>query len=180
MPDPISALSQLQGSMSRVQGMLNNTGGQSNSDPQAMLNNLQSALGTSLPPGLGANVQDTLNNLQGGLARQAVAATTESQAQGNRTLTEDDTLSINSNGFQALTGGNVAPAFGEVVSGFLNNVNTAQLNSDTVAEAFAVGDEVDVHKVMLALTDASNAMSMTLQVRSHVLKAYQDLMSIPL
>ena len=67
-----------------------------------------------------------------------------------------------------------------VVSGFLNHVNTAQQKSDGLAEALAVGDDVNIHEVMLALNDASNAMSMTLQVRSHVLKAYQDLMQIPL
>lgn len=99
---------------------------------------------------------------------------------GNRTLTENDTLHIENNGFQALKGGAVAPAFGEVVSGFLNHVNTAQQKSDGLAEALAVGDDVNIHEVMLALNDASNAMSMTLQVRSHVLKAYQDLMQIPL
>lgn len=178
MPDPISSLSQLQGTMSRVQGALANAG-QSN-DPQAGLNNLQGALGNSLPNGLGNNLENTFNNLQSGLTKQAVSAVAEDPLKGNRTLTENDTLHLEGAGFQALTGGAVAPAFGEVMGGFLNNVNAAQQKSDALSEALAVGDEVDIHQTMLALTDATNAMSMTLQVRSHVLKAYQDLMSIPL
>lgn len=180
MPDPISSLSPMQGALGRVQGALSQTqGGQQSNDPQATLNTLQGALGTSLPGGMGAQIQEALATVQDGLKKNTPAVTLDTD-RGNRTLTEGDSLRLESNGFQALTGGAVAPAFGEVVSGFLKQVNNAQQNSDALAEALAVGDEVDVHKVMLALNDASNAMSMTLQVRSHVLKAYQDLMQIPL
>ena len=47
-------------------------------------------------------------------------------------------------------------------------------------ESLALGEPIDVHQVMLALNEANNAMALTLQVRSHALKAYQDLMQISL
>ena len=39
--------------------------------------------------------------------------------------------------------------------------------------------EVDVHQVMLALNEASNALQLTLQVRGKILDAYQEFMRMP-
>ena len=74
----------------------------------------------------------------------------------------------------------MAPAFGEVLNGFLRQVDGAQHQADAMVEALAVGEPVDVHQVMLALNEASDAMQLTLQVRGKVLEAYQDLMRMPI
>jgi flagellar hook-basal body complex protein FliE len=47
-------------------------------------------------------------------------------------------------------------------------------------ESLALGEPVDVHQVMLALNEASNAVHLTLQIRGKVLEAYQELMRLPL
>lgn len=75
--------------------------------------------------------------------------------------------------------GAVGPDFGEVLGSFLGKVNAAQQNADQMVEALALGEPVDVHQVMIALGEASNALQMTLQVRNKVLEAYQELMRTP-
>jgi flagellar hook-basal body complex protein FliE len=67
-------------------------------------------------------------------------------------------------------------SFGEVVSDFLKHANQAQQKGDEMVEALALGEPVDIHQVMLALNEASNALHLTLQVRSKILEAYQDIM----
>jgi len=74
----------------------------------------------------------------------------------------------------------VGPAFGEVLSGVFDQVNGAQMRADSMVEALALGEPVEIHQVMLALNEASNAMSMTMQVRNKALEAYQELMRMPL
>jgi flagellar hook-basal body complex protein FliE len=76
--------------------------------------------------------------------------------------------------------GSVIPAFGEVLSGFLQQVDAAQHRSDAMVESLALGEPVDVHQVMLALGEASNALHLTLQVRGKALEAYQELMRLPI
>jgi flagellar hook-basal body complex protein FliE len=74
------------------------------------------------------------------------------------------------------SGDGVKPSFGDVVSGFIQHANDIQQKGDAMAEALALGEPVDIHQVMLALNEASNALHLTMQVRSKILEAYQDLM----
>lgn len=77
-------------------------------------------------------------------------------------------------------GGNVGPAFGEVMGQFLGQVNDAQGKADAMVQSLALGEPVDVHQVMMALNDASNAMQLTLQIRNKALEAYQEMMRLPM
>jgi flagellar hook-basal body complex protein FliE len=72
------------------------------------------------------------------------------------------------------------PEFGEILTGFLRRVDGAQHRADEMVEALALGEPVDVHQVMLALTEASHAVHLALQVRGKVVEAYQELMRMPL
>lgn len=194
MPDPINSFSQLQKSftqLQRAQGALSNGDSQAAlSSLQGMLNPTQGSSGTPSLQSLSENpalqgllndpkIQDALGALQKGSAAPVMAARA-AEAAGNRTLTEDSALASTELGLAPLSGGSVAPAFGEVIQGFIKHVNSSQQESEKLVESLALGEEVDVHQVMLALNEASNAMALTLQVRSHALKAYQDLMQIPL
>jgi flagellar hook-basal body complex protein FliE len=76
--------------------------------------------------------------------------------------------------------GAVIPAFEQVLSGFLNQVDAVQHRSDALVETLALGEPVDVHQVMIALGEASNALQLTLQVRGKLLEAYQELMRLQL
>ena len=100
----------------------------------------------------------------------------------HKILSEDSSLTVGavdaSGAFSGPT--SAAPAFGDALQNYLGKVNAAQLKGDEVTESLALGEPIDVHKVMLTLGEASSAMALTLQVRSHVLRAYQDLMQLPL
>jgi flagellar hook-basal body complex protein FliE len=74
----------------------------------------------------------------------------------------------------------VAPAFEDVLKGFLSKVDGSQHRADAMVESLALGEPVDVHPVMLALGEASNALQLTLQVRGKLLEAYQELMRLQL
>lgn len=74
----------------------------------------------------------------------------------------------------------VAPVFGDVLNSFLRQVDESQHRADSMVESLALGEPVDVHQVMLSLNEASNALHLTLQVRSKFLEAYQELMRLPL
>jgi flagellar hook-basal body complex protein FliE len=83
-------------------------------------------------------------------------------------------------GPNALAGvGRVPASFSKILDGFLQQVNTAQHQADDMVESLALGEPVDVHQVMLALNEASNAMQLTLQVRGKILDAYQEFMRMP-
>jgi flagellar hook-basal body complex protein FliE len=77
-------------------------------------------------------------------------------------------------------GGSVAPAFGQILNGFLQQVDASQHRADSMVESLALGEPVDVHQVMMSLNEASNAMHLTLQVRSKLLDAYQEVMRMPI
>jgi flagellar hook-basal body complex protein FliE len=79
---------------------------------------------------------------------------------------------------EAAGSGSVAPAFAQVLNGFLSKVDEVQHRSDAMVESLALGEPVDVHQVMLALGEASNALQLTLQVRGKLLEAYQELMRL--
>jgi flagellar hook-basal body complex protein FliE len=83
--------------------------------------------------------------------------------------------------------GNIAPAangaksgdgFGSVMNDLIGQVNQSQAKADHMVESLALGEPVEVHQVMIALNEASNALNLTLQVRNKALEAYQDVMRL--
>jgi flagellar hook-basal body complex protein FliE len=68
--------------------------------------------------------------------------------------------------------------FGSVMNDLLGQVNKSQAKADHMVEALALGEPVEVHQVMLALNEASNALNLTLQVRNKALEAYQEVMRL--
>jgi flagellar hook-basal body complex protein FliE len=82
--------------------------------------------------------------------------------------------------FESFGGKPLAASFGEVLNGYLHKTVEAQNHADQMVESLALGEPVDVHQVMLALNEASNAIHLTLQVRGKILEAYQEVMRMPL
>ena len=83
--------------------------------------------------------------------------------------------------------GSIAPAaggaksrdgFGSVMNDLIGQVNQSQAKADQMVESLALGEPVEVHQVMIALNEASNALNLTLQVRNKALEAYQDVMRL--
>jgi flagellar hook-basal body complex protein FliE len=74
--------------------------------------------------------------------------------------------------------GKSGDGFGSVMNDLIGQVNQSQAKADQMVEALALGEPVEVHQVMIALNEASNALNLTLQVRNKALEAYQDVMRL--
>ena len=79
--------------------------------------------------------------------------------------------------------GGVAPtrtdqpqAFGSVLSRALDNLNQLSHRSDQMAEAFAAGEDIEIHDVMLAMQETQLAFELATQVRNRLVDAYQEIM----
>lgn len=71
------------------------------------------------------------------------------------------------------------PAFGDLMKQAVLEVNNAQKTAAKLKSAFEVGAPgVDLPQVMVASQKASVAFDSMLEVRKHLLKAYQDIMSM--
>ena len=79
----------------------------------------------------------------------------------------------------APTPGVEKPGFGDAVKTLLGQVNEAQLHSRRMAEAYERGEDVPLTDVVLAMQKSSLGFEATLQVRNKVLKAYEDILNMP-
>ena len=77
------------------------------------------------------------------------------------------------------TGGIQKTGFSDLVSGALGQVNQLQVQSSEMREAFGRGENMALTDVVLGMQKSSLAFEATLQVRNKVLKAYEDIMNMP-
>jgi flagellar hook-basal body complex protein FliE len=61
----------------------------------------------------------------------------------------------------------------------LDGVNSAQQKSTAMTDAFDRGEEVPLTEVVLSMQKSSLAFEATLQVRNKVMKAYEEIMNMP-
>jgi len=117
-----------------------------------------------------ANIQAVLQTLR----------SYQSQASGNGDIgAAADSLRIQQGGAPAIAPNSKAPAFGELVSNMVGEVNRVQVHSRNLQEAFDRGEAVPLTDVVLAMQKSSVAFEATLQVRNKVLKAYEDILNMP-
>nr|WP_141431392.1 flagellar hook-basal body complex protein FliE [Bacillus sp. 03113] len=67
-------------------------------------------------------------------------------------------------------------SFASVLNKAIQNVNNTQLQSDKMTEKLALGENVDLHDVMIASQKASITLQASLEVRNKVIEAYQEMM----
>ncbi len=67
-------------------------------------------------------------------------------------------------------------SFGQFLSDAVGNANSLQQHADDLVKRFATGERLDVHQVMIAIQEASTALSLTMQVRNKLVDAYQEIM----
>jgi len=72
------------------------------------------------------------------------------------------------------------PGFAELVKGAVGQVNQAQLDARNLQVAYESGENVALTDVVLGMQKSSLAFEATLQVRNKVLKAYEDILNMPL
>jgi flagellar hook-basal body complex protein FliE len=64
--------------------------------------------------------------------------------------------------------------FGKLIGDLMNNLAQTERNTDQLVTRAAAGDDVDVHDVMIAMQSESLAFQVGLQVRNHLVGAYQE------
>ena len=57
----------------------------------------------------------------------------------------------------------------------LNDVNDKRLELDAMQEAFARGEDVSIHDLMIASEKSMLSMQMAMQIRNKMISAYTDL-----
>lgn len=73
------------------------------------------------------------------------------------------------------------PSFQSMFSKAIDGVNDLQMQSGRLQEAYERGDpEVDITRVMVAGQKAGVAFQGLLQVRNRVVRAYEDIMNMPI
>ena len=72
------------------------------------------------------------------------------------------------------------PKFGDLLSNAVNSVNDTQMKSATMSKAYEQGDpSVSLTQVMIQSQKASVSFQALTQVRNKVVKAYEDIMNMP-
>ena len=84
----------------------------------------------------------------------------------------NDGLSLPSVGAPEQTGG----SFGELLSEFAQDVNTAQHTAETASSDFAEGRSDDIHGTMIKLQEADVKLRLLGNVRNRALEAYREIM----
>jgi flagellar hook-basal body complex protein FliE len=72
-----------------------------------------------------------------------------------------------------------SPAFGNLVKSAVEQVNSLQVASSQMQGAYERGENVQLTDVVLSMQKSSLAFETTLQVRNKVLRAYEDILSMP-
>lgn len=67
-------------------------------------------------------------------------------------------------------------SFSKMLKESINKVNEAQIQSDKMTEKLVLGENVDLHEVMIASQKASVTLQATIEVRNKVIEAYQEIM----
>lgn len=66
--------------------------------------------------------------------------------------------------------------FGKILKEAINKVNSAQVEAQQMAKEFALGNDVELHQVIIATEKASLALQLTMQIRNKAIDAYQEIM----
>ena len=76
---------------------------------------------------------------------------------------------------------NETPGFGDMINQAVNKVNDLQSTTGELRTAYEQGDpNVDITRVMIASQKSSVAFDALSQVRNRVVKAYEDIMNMPI
>ncbi len=73
-----------------------------------------------------------------------------------------------------------ASGFSEQLNKGLDHVQHKLNEADSMVRAFALDDSVPIHQVTIALEEARIAVELAMQVRSHLIEAYRQVMNTQL
>ncbi|MCM3742828.1 flagellar hook-basal body complex protein FliE [Sporosarcina luteola] len=70
-------------------------------------------------------------------------------------------------------------SFGMFLKNAIQDVNIKQIESDKMTQKLVLGEDVDLHNVMITAQKASIALSATMEVRNKAIEAYQEIIRMP-
>jgi flagellar hook-basal body complex protein FliE len=72
-----------------------------------------------------------------------------------------------------------APHFGDLIKNAVEQVNVAQTETRELQAAYERGANIPLTDVVLSMQKSSLAFETTLQIRNKVMRAYEDILSMP-
>ena len=75
--------------------------------------------------------------------------------------------------------GSEKTGFSDAVKSLFNQVNEAQQSSRSKIDAYERGEDIPLTDVVLGMQKSSLSFEATLQVRNKVLRAYEDIINMP-
>lgn len=69
--------------------------------------------------------------------------------------------------------------FGSYLKDAINDVNVSQVESDVQTQKLILGQDVELHEVMIAAQKAAITLNATMEVRNKVIEAYQEIIRMP-
>lgn len=69
--------------------------------------------------------------------------------------------------------------FGNLLKNAIESVNTKQQESDMMTQKLVMGENVELHDVMITAQKATIALNTTMEVRNKVIEAYQEIIRMP-
>lgn len=76
-------------------------------------------------------------------------------------------------------GASTQPGFSAAMVSAVNGINETQRAAGDITQDYTMGKTNDIASVMMAKQKASLGFELTLQVRNKLIKAYQDIMTMP-
>ena len=76
------------------------------------------------------------------------------------------------------SGGQAGPSFQSALQDAVGRVEQFQQGSQSAIDRFLSGEDVEVHKIALAVEQTQMAFDLFLQVRNKVIAAYQEVMKM--
>lgn len=71
------------------------------------------------------------------------------------------------------------PTFGDAIASAVQRTNDVQQQASALRSAYDRGEDVPLTDVVLAMQKSSLAFEATLQVRNKIMKAYEDILNMP-
>ncbi|AZT84435.1 flagellar hook-basal body complex protein FliE [Marinobacter sp. NP-4(2019)] len=103
-----------------------------------------------------------------------------SQMMQNQRVEQDNDVRGRIDSPQKVEQGRETQSFGDMLSRAVGSVNELQQTSSELKTAYEMGDpNVDITRVMIASEKASVSFEALTQVRNRVVKAYEDIMNMP-
>jgi flagellar hook-basal body complex protein FliE len=71
--------------------------------------------------------------------------------------------------------------FGQMLKDAINEVNQLTLDADEAVETQAIsGESTDLHSTIIALQKAETSFQTMMQIRNKIIKAYEEIMRMPI